>query len=107
MLPCFSKTLEGIMYNRLYVHVSEHNLLFERQFAFWAGYSTEHTIGEITVRLLDSFDQNLQTLGKLIDLSKAFDSVNHMTLLKSCATIVEKSKGSNGLEVTSLIASNL
>ena len=44
--------------HRLYVHLSEHNLLFEKQFCFWAGKSTEHTTGEIMDRLLDSLDQN-------------------------------------------------
>ena len=68
------------MYNRLYAHLSEHNLLFERHTGFRAGFSTEHDMTEFVDRWLDSFDQNLYTLGIFIDLSKAFDTVNHTIL---------------------------
>ena len=69
------------MYNRLYAHhLSEHNLLFERHTGFRVGFSTEHDLTEFVERLLDSFDQNLYTLGIFIDLLKAFDTVNHTIL---------------------------
>ena len=31
VLSCFSKILEKIMYKRLYSHLSEHNLLYQKQ----------------------------------------------------------------------------
>ena len=66
------------MYNRLH----EHNLLFERQFCFLAGYSTEHVITELIDKLLHSLDQNLYTFRIFINLFKAFDTVNQIILLK-------------------------
>ena len=43
-LPCFSKILEGIMYNRLFSYVSQGKILCSKQFGFQSGYSTEHAI---------------------------------------------------------------
>ena len=34
VLPCFSKILERIMYNRLYIYLAENNILFNKQFGF-------------------------------------------------------------------------
>ena len=34
VLPCFSKILERIMYNRLYKFLTENNILYEKQFGF-------------------------------------------------------------------------
>ena len=48
VLPCFSKILEKVMYNRSYTHLSENNLTFEMKFGSRARYSTKH----VTVELL-------------------------------------------------------
>ena len=32
--PCFSKILERIVYNRLYLYLTENNLLYNKQFGF-------------------------------------------------------------------------
>ena len=40
VLPCFSKILERIMYNRLYKYLQENNILYRKQFGFQAGHST-------------------------------------------------------------------
>ena len=34
VLPCFSKILERIMFNRLYIYLAENNILFNKQFGF-------------------------------------------------------------------------
>ena len=82
ILPCFSKILERIMYNRLINYLSENNLLFQKQFGFQASKSTDHAILELSDQIHDSFERNIFTLGIFIDLSKAFDTVNHQILLK-------------------------
>ena len=45
VLPCFS--LERIMYNRLYEYLTKNNLLFDKQFEFRKGHSTEHALTEL------------------------------------------------------------
>ena len=47
VLPCFSKILERIMYNRLYEYLTKNNLLYDNQFGFRKGRSTEHALIEL------------------------------------------------------------
>ena len=44
VLPCFSKVLEHIMYNRLYKYLCEEKLLYSKQFGFQIGHSIDHAI---------------------------------------------------------------
>ena len=40
VLTCFSKMVDKIMYNRVYKHVNEKNLLYKKEFGFEKVYST-------------------------------------------------------------------
>ena len=82
ILPCFSKIFERIMYNRVYDHLISNNLLYKQQFGFQKNHSTEHAILHLVNELTKSFKQQKYTLGVFIDLSKAFDTVNHAVLLE-------------------------
>ena len=44
VLPCFSKMLERIIYNRFYFFFSENNILYKKQFGFQKEHSTDHVI---------------------------------------------------------------
>ena len=70
------------MYNRLYEYVQENDILYEKQFGFRANYSTDHALTEFTQNILQAFDRNEFTLGIFIDISKAFDTVDHEILLE-------------------------
>ena len=82
VLPCFSKILERIVYNRLYKHLTQNNVLYEKQFGFQKFCSTEYAIVQLIDQISDAFKQNQFTLGLFIDFSKAFDTVNHEILLE-------------------------
>ena len=71
-LPCFSKMLERIMYNRLYNYLNENEILNDKQFGFRAGHSTEQATLELIDQVSNAFDNNSFVLGIFIDLSKAF-----------------------------------
>ena len=69
------------MYDQLISFLEKHNILFEYQFGFRKGHSTEHAILETIDNLKTALDQNMFTCGIFLDFSKAFDTINHRILL--------------------------
>ena len=51
--------------------------LFKYQFGYRKSNSTEQAIMEVTDNLKASIDSNLISCGLFLDISKAFDKVNH------------------------------
>ena len=78
VLPCFSKILERIMYDRLYSYLTENKILFKKQFGFTSGHSTDHALLELIDQICECFDEKKIFLVIFVDLSKAFNSVNHI-----------------------------
>ena len=78
----FFKILERITYNRLYSYLTENNILFNKQFGFWAGHSTENALLELVDQISNTFNDKNYLLGIFIDLSKAFDTVDHKMLMQ-------------------------
>ena len=82
ILSCFSKIYERIMYNRLYDHLRINEILYQKQFGFQARNSTEHAALVLSDKILSAFEKSEFLLSLFIDLSKAFDTVDHDILMK-------------------------
>ena len=80
-LSSFSKTLEKIMYKRIFNHLSKRDLLYQKQFDFQQGHSTKHAEMQLIDQINDEFENNCFTLDVFIDLSKSFDIGNHQILI--------------------------
>lgn len=69
------------MYKRLINHLSEHNLPYQKQFCFQQGHLMEHAIIQF------------------YQYSKAFDTVNHQTLISKLKDYAEKGKNVNWFKI--------
>ena len=67
VLPCFSKILEKIMYNKLYSYLTINEILYNKQFGFRAGHATDHAILELVDEITNGFIEKKYTLGVSID----------------------------------------
>ena len=57
VLPCFSKILERIMYDRLYSYLIENKKLSKKQFGFRSGPFTDHALLELIDQICECFDE--------------------------------------------------
>ena len=82
MLPTLSKIFEKLIHRRLYDFVISHSLVSPNQFGFQKGKSTVDAVSCVTEYLYDSLNNKKHAIMILVDLSKAFDTVNNKILLK-------------------------
>ena len=82
VLPIFGKILEKILYSRMYSFMCSKNIISESQFGFRKNHSTNHAIQHSVSFINDSHLAAKHVLGIFIDLSKAFDTIYHDTLLR-------------------------
>jgi endonuclease/exonuclease/phosphatase family metal-dependent hydrolase len=81
LLPSLSKILETIMHNQLYNYFDKSNLFYDSQYGFRRRHSTELAAIEIVDRLVTQMDKNEIPINIYLDLSKAFDTLDHNILI--------------------------
>ena len=80
-LPIFGKIFEKIIYKRLYNFLTSKGILHDNQFGFRKGHSTSHALHESVDAITKANSDNKHVIGIFIDLSKAFDTIDHKILL--------------------------
>lgn len=81
ILPIFSKCLEKIIHVRMSNFCEKHHLITLSQHGFRKFHSTETALLTQKELILNCFEQKELALGIYVDFSKAFDRINHYTLL--------------------------
>ena len=76
-LPFLSKVIERIVIDQMSAHCQLHNLNQALQSAYRCHHSTETALLKVTNDILQGFDRQNATIMALLDLSAAFDTVNH------------------------------
>ncbi|MCG8430354.1 MAG: reverse transcriptase family protein, partial [Candidatus Omnitrophica bacterium] len=80
-LSYLSKLVERVIAMRLQEHMTVNHLYDVNQSAYRRGHSTETVLLKVTDSILSSLDQGEEVLLVLLDLSAAFDTVDHSMLL--------------------------
>ena len=80
LLLTVSKLLEKIMYNRTDNFLTKYNQIYKSQYGFRTGYSCQDAIAELIGEIARNLDEGLHTIGVFLDLSKAFDTLQHEVL---------------------------
>ena len=81
LLMTISKILEKLLYIRTYNFLIQTNQIYQSQYGFRKKHSCEHAIQELVGTVLKGFENNEYTCAIFLDLSKAFDSLEHHVLL--------------------------
>ena len=81
LLPIISKILEKVVHEQTQSYLREKKLLYNLQSGFRSQHSTNFCLSYLTDKILTGFDSGLLTGMVLIDLQKAFDTINHTFLL--------------------------
>ncbi len=81
LLSTINKIMEKIMYKRLITFLNTHNILYNYQFGFCKKHSTSLAIIEIVGNILKDMEERKLVAGIFLDLSKAFDTIDHGILL--------------------------
>ena len=81
LLPTISKVIDKIFATQLSDYFEENNLFAPNQYGFRMGHSTEHAALDLVDRIVTQMDKNETPINIFLDLSKAFDTIDHNILI--------------------------
>ena len=87
MLLLISKVIEKVIHDQGSTFPNSKNLLYTYQSGFPKKHSTDFCLSYLSDKILKSFDNGLMTDMILIDLQKAFDTIDHDVLLQKLCYI--------------------
>jgi hypothetical protein len=80
LLPSISKVFEKIAHQQLFSYLSRNKLLYKHQYGFREDHSTELAVLEFLDRIYSHLDAGNIPISVFLDLSKAFDTIDHNIL---------------------------
>ena len=81
LLPIISKIIEKVIHDQTQTFLNENKILFKFQSGFRQSYSTDSCLSYLSNKITTGFESGLHTDMILIDLQKAFDTINHDILI--------------------------
>ena len=82
LLPILSKIFEKVVFIQVYDYFTENDLLYKSQYGFRKLHSTELAALEFADKIVSNLEQGKLPLAIFLDLSKAFDTIDHKILLE-------------------------
>ena len=82
LLLTISKVLEKIMYQRTYSFMETTGQIYNSQYGFRSQHSCESAVSELTSEIIKDLQNGMYTAALFLDLSKAFDTLEHKVLLE-------------------------
>ena len=76
-----SETIEKVIHDQTMNYLTENNVFYRYQSGFCKNHSTDTSLAYLMDKTLTGFDSGLLTRMILINLQKAFDTINHEILL--------------------------
>ena len=81
LLPIIGKIFEKVIHKRMYNFFCAMNIIYDKQFGFRHKHSTSHAVNYSVNKILTEIENHQHIIGIFVDLSKAFDTIDHKKLL--------------------------
>ena len=85
LLTMMSKVMEKVVYKRVYDFLTSTGQICETQYGFRSKHSCDHAVAQMIGTILKNLENKKFTISVMLDLSKAFDTIEHSIMLQKLA----------------------